>query len=141
LAQAIGRWGNFFNGEAHGGVVSLEFLESLHLPDFIIDGMYIGGVYYHPTFLYESVWCLIGFLLLIGIRMITKRKLGVVTTSYFVWYGIGRYMIEGLRTDSLYLGSFRISQLVSMVLIIVGIGWLIFICINNRKDDKNERKI
>jgi len=141
LAQAIGRWGNFFNGEAHGGIVSLQFLKNLHIPNFIIEGMYIGGKYYHPTFLYESIWCIIGFILLIIIRKITKRKLGIVTASYFVWYGIGRYIIEGLRTDSLYLGNYRISQLVSLFLIIVGIGWLIMIYFNNRKGNINERKI
>ena len=62
IAQAIGRWGNFFNGEAHGPVTTLAYLESIHLPQFIIDGMYIGGNYYIPTFLYESIWCFFGFL-------------------------------------------------------------------------------
>ena len=121
LAQAIGRWGNFFNGEAHGGIVSLEFLKSLHLPNFIIEGMNIKGLYYHPTFLYESIWCIIGFIVLITIRKLTKRKNGIMTYSYFIWYGIGRFFIEGLRTDSLYLGDFRISQIVSIILIFIGI--------------------
>lgn len=138
IAQAIGRWGNFFNGEAHGGEVSLEFLKSIHLPKFIIDGMYINGSYYHPTFLYESIWCIIGFILLIIIRKLTKRKKGIITTSYFIWYGIGRLFIEGLRTDSLYLGNIRISQLVSLILIIVGI---IGIIISIMKGNKNERNI
>ena len=62
LAQAIGRWGNFFNGEAHGGIVTRQFLEKLHLPEFIINGMHIKGNYYHPTFLYESFFCVIGFI-------------------------------------------------------------------------------
>ena len=61
IAQALGRWGNFFNQEAYGSAVSLDFLQSLHLPQFIIDGMYINGTYYHPTFLYESVANVIGF--------------------------------------------------------------------------------
>ena len=61
--QALGRWGNFFNGEAHGPVVALEFLQKLHLPKFIIDGMYINGNYYHPTFLYESFFCLLCFII------------------------------------------------------------------------------
>ena len=121
LGQAIGRWGNFFNSEAHGGIVTRTFLENLHIPKFIIDGMYINGNYYHPTFLYESLWCLIGFVLLLIIRKITKRKKGIVTYSYFIWYGIGRMMIEGLRTDSLYIGDIRVSQLVSIVLVVVGI--------------------
>ena len=74
LGQVIGRWGNFFNGEAHGKIVTLTYLEKLHLPKFIIDGMYINGAYYEPTFLYESMWCLLGFFLLIIIRKITNRK-------------------------------------------------------------------
>lgn len=68
LGQAIGRWGNFMNQEAHGGPVSLEFLQNLHLPQFIIDQMNIGGVYYHPTFLYESIWNIIGVILLVWYR-------------------------------------------------------------------------
>ena len=138
LAQSIGRWGNFFNGEAHGTEVTLEFLKKLHLPNFIIEGMYIDDTYYHPTFLYESVWCLIGFIILIIIRKITNRKEGIMTFSYFIWYGIGRLFIEGLRTDSLYLGNFRISQLVSIFLIIIGI---IGITISNMKGKKNERTL
>ena len=64
LAQVIGRWGNFFNQEAHGAATTLEHLQSLHIPDFIIEGMNIGGVYYEPTFLYESLWCLLGFIII-----------------------------------------------------------------------------
>lgn len=70
LGQAIGRWGNFMNQEAHGGPVTREFLESLRLPEFIINQMYINGQYYHPTFLYESIWNFIGFLLLLMLRRI-----------------------------------------------------------------------
>ncbi|MEJ9152375.1 prolipoprotein diacylglyceryl transferase, partial [Bacillus smithii] len=74
LGQAIGRWGNFMNQEAHGGPVSREFLESLHLPDFIINQMYIKGSYYHPTFLYESLWNLIGFLVLLVLQRINLKR-------------------------------------------------------------------
>ncbi len=133
LAQAIGRWGNFFNSEAYGKSVSLVFLKKLHLPNFIIEGMYINGSYHHPTFLYESLWCLIGFMLIMIIIKITKNKKGVATYTYFIWYGIGRYLIEGLRTDSLYLGSIRISQLVSIALIIIGIIGLILKKMNKNK--------
>lgn len=133
LAQSIGRWGNFFNGEAHGTEVSLEFLQNLHLPNFIIEGMYIDGRYYHPTFLYESIWCLLGFVILITIRKLTKRKDGIMTFSYFIWYGIGRLFIEGLRTDSLYLGDFRVSQLVSIILIITGIIGIIISILKGKK--------
>ena len=135
LAQAIGRWGNFFNSEAHGGIVSRAFLEKLHIPKFIIDGMYINGVYYHPTFLYESIWCLLGFILLMLLRKFSKRKRGILMYSYFIWYGTGRFFIEGLRTDSLYIGMFRISQIVSLILVIVGIVGIINIYIK-----KEERK-
>ena len=68
IAQAIGRWGNFFNGEAHGPEVSLAYLQNLHLPQFIINGMYIDGSYYFPTFFFESLWCLFGFLILLLVR-------------------------------------------------------------------------
>ena len=134
LAQAIGRWGNFFNQEAHGGIVTLEFLKKIHIPNFIIKGMYINGNYYHPTFLYESLWCLLGFILLVIIRRLLKNsKDGTLTFIYLIWYGIGRFFIEGLRTDSLYLGIFRISQIVSIVIIIIGIIGLIY---NKRKEAK-----
>ena len=134
LAQAIGRWGNFFNQEAHGGIVSLEFLKNIHIPNFIIKGMYINGNYYHPTFFYESLWCLLGFILLVIIRKLLKNsKDGTLTFIYLIWYGIGRFFIEGLRTDSLYLGMFRISQIVSIVIIIIGIIGLIY---NKRKEAK-----
>lgn len=134
LAQAIGRWGNFFNQEAHGSIVSLEFLKKLHLPNFIIKGMYINGNYYHPTFLYESLWCLLGFILLIVVRKLSnKRKDGTLTYIYLIWYGIGRFFIESLRTDSLYLGIFRISQIVSIIIIIIGIIGIIY---NKRKEVK-----
>ena len=134
LAQAIGRWGNFFNQEAHGGIVTLEFLKKIHIPNFIIKGMYINGNYYHPTFFYESIWCLLGFILLVIIRRLLKNsKDGTLTFIYLIWYGIGRFFIEGLRTDSLYLGIFRISQIVSIVIIIIGVIGLIY---NKRKEAK-----
>lgn len=143
LAQGIGRWGNFFNQEAHGATVSLEFLQNLHLPKFIIDGMYINDQYYEPTFLYESIWCLIGFILLIVIRKLVKRKTSIMTFSYFIWYGLGRLYIEGLRTDSLYLGNIRVSQLVSLILISIGVIGILTIIIktivnNIRKKEKYE---
>lgn len=123
LAQGIGRWGNFVNQEAHGGEVSRQFLEGLMLPEFIIEGMNIGGTYYHPTFLYESVWSLIGVAVILVIRNREKFLLrGETTASYFIWYGIGRLFIEGMRTDSLYMGPFRVSQIISGILILIGIG-------------------
>ena len=85
LAQGIGRWGNFMNHEAHGGPVSKAFLEHLHLPDFIIRNMYIDGQYYHPTFLYESLWDVLGFIILITLRK--HLKLGKhFRLPYLVFY-------------------------------------------------------
>ena len=128
LAQAIGRWGNFVNQEAHGGEVSRQFLEKLMLPEFIIEGMHIKGAYYHPTFLYESLWSLIGVALILILRSRTKLLLrGEPTALYFIWYGFGRLFIEGMRTDSLYMGPFRISQIVSVVLIAVGIATIVYL--------------
>ena len=132
LGQAIGRWGNFFNSEAHGGITTLEHLKELHIPSFVIKGMYINGNYYIPTFFYESVWCLLGFLLLLIIRRKDKYKNpGILLSIYFIWYGIGRFFIEGLRTDSLYLLGIRVSQLVSIILVVVGI--IILIKIKKKK--------
>jgi len=121
LGQAIGRWGNFFNGEAHGSATTLETLQSFHLPDFIIQGMYIDGVYYIPTFLIESIWCLIGFIILIIVKCRKYNKIGQVASFYFMWYGVGRFFIEFLRTDSLILFDFKVAQIVSVIMVIVGL--------------------
>ena len=121
LGQAIGRWGNFFNSEAHGIATSLEHLENLHIPEFIINGMKINGVYYHPTFLYESLWCLIGFIIILFIRRLRYIKVGQITSFYLVWYGTGRFFVESLRTDSLMFFGLKQAQIVSVVMIIVGI--------------------
>ncbi len=121
LAQGIGRWGNFFNSEAHGGIVSKAFLESLHLPEFIIKGMHISGHYYHPTFLYESLFCIIGFFVLVGIRSLKSTKLGNTTAIYLIWYGIVRFFVESLRTDSLMLANLKMAQIVSVLMIVTGI--------------------
>jgi len=100
LGQAIGRWGNFMNQEAYGGPVSLEFMQNLRLPQFIIDQMYIEGEYHHPTFFYESLWNILGVVLLLIFRRKNPQR-GIIFLSYLVWYSIGRFFIEGLRTDSL----------------------------------------
>lgn len=127
IAQAIGRWGNFINQEAHGTEVTRQFLERLRLPDFIVNQMNIGGNYYHPTFLYESVWNVIGFIILMTIRAQSKvLRRGEAFLGYVAWYGLGRFFIEGLRTDSLYIGAFRVSQLLSLVLFFGGIGLIIY---------------
>ncbi|MGY3714778.1 prolipoprotein diacylglyceryl transferase [Sutcliffiella cohnii] len=126
LAQAIGRWGNFMNQEAHGGPVTRGFLESLHLPDFIINQMYINGTYYHPTFLYESVWNFIGFLLLMSLRKVNLRR-GELFLTYLIYYSVGRFFIEGMRTDSLMLGEYiRMAQVMSIVLILLSLAVIWF---------------
>lgn len=120
LAQSIGRWGNFMNQEAHGGPVTRQFLENLYLPEFIIEQMNINGTYYHPTFLYESLWSLLGFVLIVTIR--NRKQLlrqGEVALSYVLWYSVGRFFIEGMRTDSLWIGEWiRVSQALSLALFI-----------------------
>ncbi len=126
VAQALGRWGNFFNQEAFGGPVGLKFLQSLHLPDFIIEGMYINGQYYHPTFLYESLANIAGFLIIYFVIRKIQTKQGEQFFSYFIWYGIFRFFIEGLRTDSLYIMGLRTAQLVSVVFVVVGIAGYIY---------------
>lgn len=127
LAQSIGRWGNFINQEAHGGEVSRAFLENLFLPEFIIEEMYINGSYYHPTFLYESLVTLIGFFVLMVLRHRSKFLLrGEVSALYMIWYGTGRFFIEGLRTDSLYIGPLRVSQVLSAIIVLVGIGIIMY---------------
>lgn len=123
LAQAIGRWGNFFNGEAHGGPVSESFIK--HFPAFIQKGMYIDATYYQPTFLYESIWNVCVFLILIVLLKKTKKP-GLVFFTYLGLYSIGRFFIEGLRTDSLMIGPLRIAQLVSLTGFTIWIIALIF---------------
>lgn len=119
IAQSIGRWGNFFNKEAYGKITTLLNLKSMHIPKFIINGMYIDGNYYQPTFLYESIWNFIGFIILLIARRFNK-KTGFLTGLYLVWYSIGRCFIEYYRSDSLMLFNIKVAQLVSVILIIIG---------------------
>lgn len=109
LGQAIGRWGNYINGEAHGGPTSLPW------------GIMIEGTKVHPTFLYESIWDLGLFLFLIYYKK-NKRFDGEVFILYGVIYSIGRFWIEGLRTDSLMFMGMRVAQLISLLLIFLGVG-------------------
>lgn len=135
LAQSIGRWGNFFNSEAHGAATTYAALQAKHIPEFVINGMKINNIYYEPTFLYESVWCLIGFLITILLRFNKKLKIGNLTSFYLVWYGIGRFFIEGMRTDSLMLGNIRVAQLVSIIMIVIGILWTIALSRKDKYED------
>ena len=135
IGQSLGRWGNFFNGEAHGPQTTLEHLQHLHLPKFIINGMNIDGIYYIPTFLYESIWCLIGLIIVLSIRKL-KIKKGNITGFYLIWYGIGRFIIEQLRTDSLMLNTLKQAQIISIIMIIIGIIILIF---GRKNEEYNKR--
>ena len=148
LAQAIGRWGNFFNSEAYGGITTLKALQNMHLPTFIINGMYISGKYRQPTFLYESLWDLIGFIILLIFRRREYTKVGQITGLYFMWYSVGRFIIESMRTDSLMFGSFKIAQIVSILLFVLGILLFIYYKIIKKEsrfehlynNDKKEEK-
>ena len=131
LGQAIGRWGNFFNQEAYGPVTTYATLKGYHIPNFIIENMKIGGFYHHPTFLYESFGCLIIFIILLIVRRIKNVKTGVVSSIYLILYGTIRFLIEGLRQDSLMFMNLRIAQCVSLFSIIAGIGLLVYSIKNN----------
>ena len=109
LAQSIGRWGNFFNGEAHGGPTDLPW------------GIMVDGVKVHPTFLYESIWCL---LLFIGLSYFDKNKRrahGQTFALYCIFYSVERFFVEALRTDSLMIGPFKQAQVISLCAIVFGI--------------------
>ncbi|CCI82753.1 prolipoprotein diacylglyceryl transferase [Lactobacillus hominis] len=122
-AQVIARWGNFMNQEAHGIRTTLAFLQHLHLPDFIIQQMYINGHYYQPTYLYESFFNLIGLIIILSLRH--KKHLfkrGEIFLSYVIWYSCVRFFVEGMRTDSLYIANtIRVSQALSLVLFFAAI--------------------
>ena len=127
IGQVIGRWGNFFNSEAYGYVTSYDYLKSLYIPEFIIRGMYINGDYYMPTFFFESCWNLFGFIILLVIRKFYKNlKTGQLLGFYMMWYSFIRFIIEGMRLDSLMFGPIRVAQLVSVVLFIVGVYFVFF---------------
>ena len=125
LGQIIGRWGNFMNGEAYGPITTYQTLKSLFIPEFIIEGMKINGIYYHPTFLYESLLNVIGLIILLIIRKQKYTKVGELTGTYLIWYGIVRFLIEILRQDALMLGPIKIAQLVSIIMIIIGLIMII----------------
>ncbi|PJN87622.1 prolipoprotein diacylglyceryl transferase [Bacillus sp. mrc49] len=136
LGQAIGRWGNFMNQEAHGGEVTRSFLENMHLPEFIINQMYINGTYYHPTFLYESLWNIIGVIILLSLRKVNLRR-GELFLTYVLWYSVGRFFIESLRTDSLMLTeSLRIAQVISIALIAAALALIIYRRVSGKADKR-----
>ncbi|KGR73234.1 prolipoprotein diacylglyceryl transferase [Streptococcus phocae subsp. salmonis] len=122
IAQAIGRWGNFINQEAYGKAVK----HLPYLPNFIQQQMFIEGSYRIPTFLYESLWNLLGFAIIVVLRRKPKYLLdGEIFSFYLIWYGFGRLIIEGMRTDSLMFLGIRVSQYVSVVLILIGVVFIV----------------
>lgn len=129
IGQAIGRWGNFFNQEAYGPIVKYEVLKGLHIPNFIINGMYIDNHYHYPTFLFESIWCFLIFITIIILMKINKKSLGLYTSIYLIMYGVERFIVESLRQDSLMFFNLKIAQIVSIIMIIIGI----FIQIKGRR--------
>ena len=136
IGQIIGRWGNFMNAEAFGYETELPWRMGIHIsassdPETLVE---MSVKYVHPTFLYESIWNLIGFLI---INAVYKKKKfdGQIFFMYIAWYGLGRAFIEGLRTDSLMLGPIRISQLIGALAFLVGLVLLIVFAKNTRRPD------
>lgn len=120
IGQIIGRWGNFMNQEAYGEPVSENFLNTTIIPDWIMTQMTIDGVTHHPTFLYESLWNLVGLIILLLLRKVSVKR-GEMFLFYLTWYSFGRFFIEGLRTDSLMGGALRAAQVVSVLTIIIAV--------------------
>lgn len=116
LGQAIGRWGNFINQEAYGGIVSENYIS--HFPEFIKNQMFINGNYHHPTFLYESIWNLLIFAFLIWLNKKEFIKNGDIFFTYLIGYSLGRFFIEDMRTDSLMFLNLQVAQIISLILII-----------------------
>lgn len=133
LGQAIGRWGNFFNSEAFGRPTDVPW--KLFIPPGNRPLDYVSYSYFHPTFLYESIWNLGVFAFLLwlffwGLKNANQLKVGTLSFTYLITYSIGRFWIEGLRTDSLMFGPLRIAQLISLGAIaigIIGLFWLYFL--------------
>ena len=122
LAQAIGRWGNFFNGEAHGGPTDLPW------------GIIVDGVKVHPTFLYESIWCVLLFIALSWFDKNKRTAPGQTFALYMIFYSLERFFVEALRTDSLMIGPFKQAQVISVCAAAAGIFLYIYVTKHNRSD-------
>lgn len=148
LGQAIGRWGNFFNQEAYGSLITNPAFQWFPFGVYIensnftpeareqvakaFGGSAVEGAWFNATFFYESLWCAIGFVLLYLIYTKTNKK-GLCVATYFAYYGFERFFVEMLRTDSLYLGNIKISVLVSAILFVAGICWLLAMYIKDKR--------
>ncbi|MBD5383868.1 MAG: prolipoprotein diacylglyceryl transferase [Ruminococcaceae bacterium] len=119
IGQTIGRWGNFINQEAYGEICPPDWVFGMNGSKIAVEVE--AGALVHPCFLYESVWCLVGFVLLHFYSKKLRTFDGEITLMYVAWYGLGRFFIEGLRTDSLYAGNLRISQIVAGISFAAGL--------------------
>jgi phosphatidylglycerol:prolipoprotein diacylglycerol transferase len=126
IGQILGRWGNFFNREAFGAITDVFCRMGLTAPDGT-------SIYVHPTFLYESLWCLLGALLLHILFKKAYKFNGMLFCGYAIWYGTGRFLIESLRTDSLMVGGLRTSQVVALVAVAGGAALLAFLFLRHRR--------
>lgn len=135
LGQVLGRWGNFFNQEAYGNMITNPRWQWFPFAVWIES----ESAWFQATFFYESLWNLIGFVILL-ITYYKTNKTGTTTAIYLIWYGLGRTWIEGLRSDSLYIGStgIRVSQLLSIILVLIGVSILTFNIIKTLKEKKGK---
>lgn len=133
IGQAVGRWGNFFNQEAFGGNTNLPWgMTGSEISDYYNASGYDYTLPVHPTFLYESLWCVLGLILIHTVSKKAYRFRGQLFSLYLIWYGSGRFFIELLRTDSLYLGTMRVSCLVAVLAVIGGI--LLYFVLKGREE-------
>lgn len=137
MAQGIGRWGNFTNGEAFGG--ETDSILRMGLKRFSGGGSFSNYMEVHPTFLYESLWCLLGFVIMTAFYK-KKKFNGQVFFFYMIWYGLGRAVIEGMRSDSLYLfgTGIRVSQLLAVIICITGIVLMTVFAVKKKKEQQSQ---
>lgn len=119
IGQAFGRWGNFVNQECHGGEVLESYFDGILF--FLKDGMYIDGHYYEPLFFYESTLCILGWLLIYFVLRKFQNRRGDLAYGYMMWYGVIRFFIEARRTDSLYIGPYKMAQVTSVAFVFIGL--------------------
>lgn len=153
LGQAIGRWGNFFNQEAYGNLItnpSLQwfpfgvYIEKAHFTSEALTQVFnafgttnIDGAWFNATFFYESFWCLGGFILLYFLYTKTNKS-GLTTATYLAYYGFERFFVEMIRTDSLYIGSLKVSVLISGVIFLLGAGYLVYLLVKHIKSKRRQ---